>query len=281
MAVLSQMQAKTNANKETDVELQSFEGTASNEENNFENGVDQLEEVEHAAPNSSKRKKKKTNKDYDEVDLIIDDNTVSSLAQLDEFSEIESSSDHVPEKEHHLYEEIEIATSENEDTMEYASHGTEEDKTEVDQFKDFKATPDDTVCDDDQIHMSDEEKKERETRMNTFTKGILLAVAYSASIGGVSTLVGTAPNLVLANQISVLFPNAPQLTFFRWFLFAFPLCFVFLIVLWVYFAFAYCRKPHLITVNIEGIRQRYLSLGKIVWPELIVMITFLMLVILW
>lgn len=60
--------------------------------------------------------------------------------------------------------------------------------------------------------------QERKEIMKNFVKAILLAVAYSASIGGTSTLVGTAPNLVLVNQFSAIFPSAPSITFFKWYL---------------------------------------------------------------
>lgn len=53
--------------------------------------------------------------------------------------------------------------------------------------------------------------------MDLFVKGILLSVAYSASIGGTSTLVGTAPNLVLVNQFAAIFPLAPAISFFKWY----------------------------------------------------------------
>lgn len=37
-----------------------------------------------------------------------------------------------------------------------------------------------------------------------FSKGALIAVAYSSSIGGLSTLTGTGTNLVLAGQVSLV-----------------------------------------------------------------------------
>jgi di/tricarboxylate transporter len=59
--------------------------------------------------------------------------------------------------------------------------------------------------------------QERKAKMDLFVKGILLSVAYSASIGGTSTLVGTAPNLVLVNQFAAIFPLAPAISFFKWY----------------------------------------------------------------
>jgi anion transporter len=130
----------------------------------------------------------------------------------------------------------------------------------------------------DQSSSSVEERKEC---MELFVKGILLSVAYSASIGGTSTLVGTAPNLVLVNQFAAIFPLAPSISFFKWFLFATPLATVFLIILWFYFAYFYCPKPHLITINLQKVREQYDGLGRMTWPEIVVLIDFAVLVVLW
>lgn len=44
------------------------------------------------------------------------------------------------------------------------------------------------------------EQKSRE--QHRFSQGMSLCVCYSASIGGIATLTGTTPNLVLQGQIN-------------------------------------------------------------------------------
>ncbi len=57
---------------------------------------------------------------------------------------------------------------------------------------------------------------------------LLLAVAYGASIGGIGTLVGTPPNLVLAGMAPTLVSDLEPLTFGGWMLFGVPFVMLFL-----------------------------------------------------
>jgi len=53
-----------------------------------------------------------------------------------------------------------------------------------------------------------------------FGKALMLAIAYSASIGGMGTLIGTPPNLVLAGVVEETFGY--EITFAQWFNLVFP-----------------------------------------------------------
>lgn len=64
---------------------------------------------------------------------------------------------------------------------------------------------------------------------NNFEVCLLLGIAYSASIGGLGTLVGTPPNALLAGALADI---GIPLGFGRWMLFAIPLVIVMLILLW-------------------------------------------------
>lgn len=57
---------------------------------------------------------------------------------------------------------------------------------------------------------------------------LFLGVAFGAGIGGLGTLVGTPPNLVLVGMAPNLVPDLPQITFGGWMLFGVPLVMVLL-----------------------------------------------------
>ena len=60
----------------------------------------------------------------------------------------------------------------------------------------------------------------------------MLGIAYSASIGGIATLIGTPPNLVMAGVISEIYNY--EITFFKWFIFGFPISIILLFLLVLY-----------------------------------------------
>ncbi len=69
--------------------------------------------------------------------------------------------------------------------------------------------------------------------MRSFSTCLLLGIAYASSIGGIGTIIGTPPNLVLTAQFSRLFPEAQPIGFFNWMLVGIPLVIVFLPIVWL------------------------------------------------
>jgi sodium-dependent dicarboxylate transporter 2/3/5 len=94
-----------------------------------------------------------------------------------------------------------------------------------------------------------------------FGKALMLGIAYSASIGGIATLIGTPPNLVLAGVIQSLYGY--EITFTQWFLFGFPIAIILLFFSWVYLtriAFTFKSK------EFPGGHQEILRLKKELGP---------------
>lgn len=71
-----------------------------------------------------------------------------------------------------------------------------------------------------------------DSRAENFPLTLLLGIAYSASIGGFATLIGTPPNGVLVTQLPQLFPEAPEITFASWMMFALPMSAVYMLIAW-------------------------------------------------
>jgi solute carrier family 13 (sodium-dependent dicarboxylate transporter), member 2/3/5 len=71
-----------------------------------------------------------------------------------------------------------------------------------------------------------------ENEHTEFGKMLMLAIAYSASIGGIATLIGTPPNLVFASMVKELY--GIEIAFLDWMLLALPLSIVLLILCWGY-----------------------------------------------
>ena len=63
---------------------------------------------------------------------------------------------------------------------------------------------------------------------------MMLSIAYSASIGGVSTLIGTPPNIVFLGFYKQLFPDQPEMEFFKWVKLTLPLVLLILPLTWFY-----------------------------------------------
>jgi sodium-dependent dicarboxylate transporter 2/3/5 len=69
--------------------------------------------------------------------------------------------------------------------------------------------------------------------MGGFAPALLLGVAYSASIGGLATPIGTPPNISFLRILEILYPEAPTFSFGRWLVAFVPLVVVFLPVAWL------------------------------------------------
>ena len=114
-----------------------------------------------------------------------------------------------------------------------------------------------------------------------FSCGLLLGIAYSASIGGISTLVGTPPNLAFARILQINFPGAPEISFSSWFFFAFPLCVVFFFIAWLLLILVFRSGKEHFKFNQDFFKKEYEKLGPISFEQKIVLTVFGMLALLW
>lgn len=119
------------------------------------------------------------------------------------------------------------------------------------------------------------EASAEKARSARYSIGLLLGVAYSASIGGMATLVGTPPNLVFARIFAISFPAAPEISFAQWFAFALPLSLLFLLLLFLYLYLLFVRKQNLWGNFQPGnFRREYQQLGRMSYEEKAVAVVF-------
>jgi sodium-dependent dicarboxylate transporter 2/3/5 len=113
-----------------------------------------------------------------------------------------------------------------------------------------------------------------------FGIALMLSIAYSASIGGMATLVGTPTNAVLVAIINQLYNI--KISFAIWMLFAFPLVVFLLILCWYYLVrVAFPLQEINNKVGQEEIERQADSLPQFSWEEKCVMAVFSLTAFLW
>lgn len=112
-----------------------------------------------------------------------------------------------------------------------------------------------------------------ENETNLFGKALMLAIAYSASIGGVATLIGTPPNLILAGVVSNIYDY--DISFLQWFMFGFPVSLILLFICWRYLTlYAFKFKQKEFPGGKAEIKRLMTLLGKTTYEEKMVAIVF-------
>lgn len=93
-----------------------------------------------------------------------------------------------------------------------------------------------------------------------FAPALMLCIAYSASIGGTGTLVGTPPNLVFVSTVQELFPDSQAVLFSDWLKIGIPFVILFLPIAWIYLV-----RYFGVSGNLEGssyiIEKEYQDMG--------------------
>lgn len=118
-------------------------------------------------------------------------------------------------------------------------------------------------------------------RTHRFSVGLMIGIAYACSVGGLTTLVGTPPNLSFVRIFAILFPDAPPIAFGQWIVMALPIGAVMLAIAWVLITRVFYRTPADVTVDDEVVRGELASLGRISYEEKWVLGVFVTTAVLW
>ena len=108
-----------------------------------------------------------------------------------------------------------------------------------------------------------------------YTKIMILAVAYSSSIGGMSTLIGTAPNAIMAGFL--LENYELNIGFVEWMFFSLPLVFLLLFLFW-FFSSIFITKENF-TKSI--FKKNYKKLGIFSPKEKLTLAIMIVTILLW
>jgi len=120
----------------------------------------------------------------------------------------------------------------------------------------------------------------KEDENEVFGKALMLAIAYSASIGGIATLIGTPPNLIFAGILEEQFNI--EMTFSKWIIYGLPISIILLFICWKYLtnvAFKFKQKDF--PGGKAEIKRLLNNLGKISYEEKTVLIVFCATAFLW
>ncbi len=120
-------------------------------------------------------------------------------------------------------------------------------------------------------HTGDENKK--------FATGLFMGIAYAASIGGITTLIGTPPNMVFVKVFDISFPGAPDISFTDWLIFALPLGLLLFAITYFLIRLFYVKSSPFISK--DKINDLTSQMGKTSYEEKTVLIIFVLMALFW
>lgn len=105
-------------------------------------------------------------------------------------------------------------------------------------------------------------------KLDKLSKALLLGVAYAASIGGIGTLIGTPPNIVLSGQLADLVHPQAAIGFGQWMLLGIPLVIILLPLAWwylVYFAIRLDPGAPALSMDLQNAGDSKAPLSRAEW----------------
>ena len=123
-------------------------------------------------------------------------------------------------------------------------------------------------------------KTENEETAITFGKALMLSIAFSASIGGLGTLIGTPPNLIFASFIQENY--GVEISFVQWMKIGIPISLSLLFIAWIYLTkFAFTFKNAKVSIKKNELSDQLKKLGPMTWEEKWVLLIFTATVFCW
>ncbi|XP_055506882.1 solute carrier family 13 member 1 [Leucoraja erinacea] len=135
--------------------------------------------------------------------------------------------------------------------------------------------------------------KYKSEKDSNLCKGICLCVAYSSTIGGLTTITGTSTNLIFAEELNMHYPKCHCINFGSWFILVFPMTVIIVVLSWVwlhvlYFGFNFSKtfefrkeKSNREKASIKLIEEEYKKLGPMGYQEIVTLTIFCSMALLW
>ncbi|XP_054669164.1 solute carrier family 13 member 1 isoform X2 [Grus americana] len=137
------------------------------------------------------------------------------------------------------------------------------------------------------------ETKSREDKYSGVFKVMCLCVAYSATIGGLTTITGTSTNLIFAEHFNTRYPACQCINFGSWFILSIPITVVILLLSWVWLQWLFLgfdfknmfkcgkKKTAREEASAQVIQKEYKKLGPMSYPEIATFVLFILMTLLW
>ncbi|KFV96769.1 Solute carrier family 13 member 1 [Fulmarus glacialis] len=136
-------------------------------------------------------------------------------------------------------------------------------------------------------------RKSKKDKYNGIFKVMCLCVAYSATIGGLTTTTGTSTNLIFAEHFNTRYPTCQCINFGSWFVLSVPITVIILLLSWVWLQWLFLgfdfknmfkcgkKKTAREEASIQVIQEEYKKLGPMSYPEIVTLVLFILMTLLW
>ncbi|NXG50378.1 S13A1 protein, partial [Psilopogon haemacephalus] len=135
--------------------------------------------------------------------------------------------------------------------------------------------------------------KSKEDKHSGIFKVMCLCVAYSATIGGLTTITGTSTNLIFAEHFNTRYPDCQCINFGSWFILSIPITITILLLSWIWLQWLFLgfdfknmfkcgkKKTAREKASAQVIQEEYKKLGPMSYPEIVTLVLFILMTLLW
>ncbi|XP_077329599.1 solute carrier family 13 member 1 isoform X2 [Lithobates pipiens] len=217
--------------------------------------------------------------EVDAMQINSSDGIYNEVFELEENTdEITTKSD--PEKHENWYTNGTVTTWNDEKGRTDEDHKKEADDQHKKQEK-SKAT------------QSVSEDRYRNKKNHMMCKAMCLCIAYSSTVGGLTTITGTSTNLIFAEQFQTRYPMSREINFGTWFVLCLPISIILLLLSWLWLQWLFLgfnfkelfrcgkEKSQREKASAKVILDEYKKLGPISYQEIMTFILFLLMALLW